>query len=61
MTIQTQAFTPLEFRPQKYIPINQPPKQKTSILNLISANNLDSRVINGYFIKISNLNVPYIT
>ena len=28
---------------------------------LISANNLDSRVINGYFIKISNLNVPYIT
>ena len=32
MTIQTQAFTPLEFRPQKYIPINQPPKQKTSIL-----------------------------
>lgn len=34
MTIQTQAFTPLEFRPQKYIPINQLPKQKTSILNL---------------------------
>lgn len=32
MTIQTQTFTPLEFRPQKYIPINQPPKQKTSIL-----------------------------
>lgn len=30
-------------------------------LTLISANNLDSRVINGYFIKISNLNVPYIT
>jgi len=29
--------------------------------DLISANNLDSRVINGYFIKISNLNVPYIT
>lgn len=32
-----------------------------SIVILISANNLDSRVINGYFIKISNLNVPYIT
>ena len=31
------------------------------LLILISANNLDSRVINGYFIKISNLNVPYIT
>ena len=30
-------------------------------ISLISANNLDSRVINGYFIKISNLNVPYIT
>ena len=26
MTIQTQAFTPLEFRPQKYIPINQLPE-----------------------------------
>lgn len=28
---------------------------------LISANNLDSRVINVYFVKISNFNVPYIT
>ena len=28
---------------------------------LISANNVDSCVINGYFVKISNLNVPYIT
>ena len=34
---------------------------KNKVINLISANNLDSRVINGYFIKISNLNVPYIT
>ena len=34
MTIQTQAFTPPEFQPQKYIPINQLPKQKTSISNL---------------------------
>ena len=31
------------------------------IFILISANNFDSRVINGYFVKISNLNVPYIT
>ena len=31
------------------------------LVNLISANNVDSCVINGYFVKISNLNVPYIT
>ena len=36
-------------------------RRVSDVVILISANNLDSRVINGYFIKISNLNVPYIT
>ena len=36
-------------------------KQTDYLFILISANNVDSCVINGYFVKISNLNVPYIT
>ena len=35
--------------------------QEGFVIILISANNVDSCVINGYFVKISNLNVPYIT
>ena len=41
--------------------INFPLQRQTKKIFLISANNVDSCVINGYFVKISNLNVPYIT
>ena len=36
MTIQTQAFTPLEFRPQKYIPTKLTSKAKNKYFKLIN-------------------------
>lgn len=42
MTIQTQTFTPLEFRPQKYIPLNSATHIVRNKFKILSNNILPS-------------------